>query len=604
MIKDYPQKLLRRNHSSALPSRMLFLDTETNPEPYEQGEIHTMRLAWSCYYERRGGPRKDTEIWLPWTKARPMWDYIAGLVHDQTQLYVFAHNIFFDLQSSWFFPLFTKWGWVLDFIHDKGLTYILVIRKGKKTIRLLSTTNWFDTKLSSLGDMIDLPKLEIDFNDTSDEALSVYCRRDVEIIKRVMLDYMSFVESNDLGKFAMTRAAQSLAAYRHRFMNQKIYIHDDEPIIDLEEKAYIGGRTECLSLGIQSGGPFLTLDINSMYPYVMRQFKYPYQLVDYKEHVNQDHLKEILDKYACVGNVKIATDDPIYALRHHGKIIFPVGEFETFLCTGGLKEALKRGHILDIKQLSIYRHADLFSSYVNYFYDLRQEAKTQENPVYTRVLKLFLNSLYGKFAQWQPETVETDDITFDGYWRMPTYDFLTGQTDMEIKLLNKVVRTIGRKPGARSFIAIAAHVTEYARLLLWTIIEQIGIDSVLYCDTDSVKIRAEDLPLVSYKLNDMDLGALKVESSSDYLDIRGSKNYVTETERKIKGVPVSAVEIAPYTFQYMTFLGQVAHLNRQVESGNIVQKTSRRSPYNYDKGNVSVRVKITPFRFEPGDPPF
>ncbi|GAJ09130.1 unnamed protein product, partial [marine sediment metagenome] len=255
--------------------------------------------------------------------------YVESLVHNKTQLYVFAHNIFFDLQSSWFFPLFTRWGWVLDFVHDKGLTYILVIKKDKKTIRLLSTTNWFDITVAELGDMIGLPKLEIDFTDTSDEALSIYCRRDVDIIKRAMIDYMFFVESHDLGKFAMTRAAQSLAAYRHRFMNQKIYIHSDEDSIALEEKAYIGGRTECFSLGIQSGGPFITLDINSMYPYVMRQFKYPCQLVGYKEHVDQDHLEEILSKYACAGQVTVDTNDPIYAMRHNRKIIFPVGEFET-----------------------------------------------------------------------------------------------------------------------------------------------------------------------------------------------------------------------------------------------------------------------------------
>ncbi|MBA7547091.1 hypothetical protein ES705_39493 [subsurface metagenome] len=533
-----------------------------------------------------------------------MWEYVAGLVHDHTQLYVFAHNIFFDLQASYFFPYFTKWGWVLDFVYDKGLTYILVIKKGRKTIRLLSTTNWFGTSVSKLGDMIDLPKLDIDFNNASDEALSVYCRRDVEIIKRVMGDYMAFVESHDLGKFAMTRAAQSLAAYRHRFMNQKIYIHSDEDIIALEEKAYVGGRTECFSLGIQSGGPFITLDVNSMYPYVMRQFQYPYQLVDYKEHVSQDHLDEILRKYSCVGQVKVSTEEPIYAVHHNGKIIFPVGEFETFLCSGGLKEALKRGHILNISKLSVYRHADLFSAYVDYFYGLRRAFQDENNPIYTRVLKLFLNSLYGKFAQWQPETIETEDITFDGYWRMPTYDFLTGEVDMEFKLLNKVIRTTGRIPGNRSFIAIAAHVTEYARLLLWSIIEAIGPEHVLYCDTDSVKIRARDLAKVKYRMNNEELGALKVETTCNYLDIRGSKNYVTETERKIKGVPVSAVEIAPYTFQYMTFLGQIAHLNKQVESGNIVQRASRHSPYHYDKGDIDVSVKITPFRFAPDDLPF
>jgi len=400
LINDYSQHFLRKKHSVALPGRMLFLDTETISEAYGQGEIHRMNIAWTCYCETRPGRDKPTEVWRYWTKANPMWSYIEGLVHTRTQLYVFAHNIFFDLQVSYFFPYFTRHGWVLDFIYDQGLTYILVIKKDKKTIRLLSTTNWFDMSLTKVGDMLNLPKLDIDFNNTTDDELATYCRRDVEIIKRAMLDYMSFVRDHDLGKFAMTRAAQSFGAYRHRFMSQKIHIHDDEDIIALEEQAYIGGRTECFRLGQQSGGPFVTLDVNSMYPFVMRQYNYPYQLVDYKIDVTPEHLDEILMKFACVAKVRVHTDIPVYAMRFNRKIVFPVGEFDTFLCTGGLQEALSRGHLKTVYKLAVYRKGDLFSRYVNYFYGLRQEAVVETNPVYTQILKKFLNSLYGKFAQW------------------------------------------------------------------------------------------------------------------------------------------------------------------------------------------------------------
>ncbi|GAJ11499.1 unnamed protein product, partial [marine sediment metagenome] len=254
-------------------------------------------------------------------------------------------------------------------------------------------------------DMIDLSKLDVDFGTVSDEQLKTYCRRDVEIIKTVMLQYIDFIESHDLGKFSLTRAAQSFAAYRHRFMDTKINIHTDQDIIDLEQNAYIGARCECFRFGIQEAGPFLSLDINSMYPYVMKMFRYPCRLINYRKNVPLDLAKDILLKFACVADVHLETDVPVYAVKHEQRVSFPVGSFRTFLCTGGLQEAMTRGHLKKIYRMSVYQKDDLFTQYVDFFYNLRSESKQENNPVYVRMLKLFLNSLYGKFAQWQPETI-------------------------------------------------------------------------------------------------------------------------------------------------------------------------------------------------------
>ena len=270
-MTDYPLRLLRKNHHSTMPSRIVFLDTETEQDQIGDEERHRMDMAWTCSYEKPHKGRAATEVWEFWTKQYPMWKYIEGLARKKTQLYIMAHNIFFDLQVSGFFRYFTRQGWVLEFIFDKGLTYILTIRKDKKTIKLVSTTNYFDTSLKKLGEMIGLPKLDIDFGQATDAERKIYCRRDVEILKVAMLQYIAFLEEHDLGRFSPTRAAQAFAAYRHRFMDAKINIHSDPEIIALEQKAYIGGRCECFSLGIQKGGPFISLDINSMYPYVMKQ---------------------------------------------------------------------------------------------------------------------------------------------------------------------------------------------------------------------------------------------------------------------------------------------------------------------------------------------
>ncbi|GAH94157.1 unnamed protein product, partial [marine sediment metagenome] len=82
-------------------------------------------------------------------------------------------------------------------------------------------------------------------------------------------------------KFSITKASQAFCAYRFRFMDHKIYIHNDVTVQNLERSAYIGGRVECFRLGKIPGKQFVSMDINSMYPFVMKAEKYPYELVSY-----------------------------------------------------------------------------------------------------------------------------------------------------------------------------------------------------------------------------------------------------------------------------------------------------------------------------------
>jgi len=134
--------------------------------------------------------------------------------------------------------------------------------------------------------------------------------------------------------------------------------------------------------------------------------------------------------------------------------------------------------------------------------------------------------------------------------------------------------------------------------LLWDLIKQVGTDRVLYCDTDSIKIRRSDLKHVKFPKHKTRLGALKVESTSEKLYIEGAKNYRTEKGRCIKGIPESAKEISPGVFSYRWFAGQVTHLEKNIKVGARVTDMKRTLTAEYSKGVVGSNGKVTPFRLE------
>ena len=599
------------------PSRLLFLDTETKVKKvketsdgtivtsgwdeylyngaYNEIDIHRFDLGWTCF-EKYDKDRKFTSPdWVLWHSSKKMMEYIESLAIVKSTLYIFGHNIFFDLQASDFFYWFTRWGWILDFLYDKGTTYLLSIHKSKKKITCVSTTNYFPFTLKRLGIFLRLPKLDIDFNNNSRFEKVTYCKRDTEIVKKAIEYYIEFLDRNDLGKFSLTRASQALTAYRYRFMTKPIYRHTQKDIIEIEANSYCGGRVECGFMGELPDDDYVSLDVNSMYPFIMRRFPSPTKLIDFQQNVSVRDLEWKLKNCSAIAEVIIDTDEPAYSIKRRGKLIFPTGSFQTTLCTGSLLRAISRNEIRAVNKLLLYKQDFIFDSYVSFFIQLKEKYSREKNFILRLIAKDFLNHLYGKFAQQKDVIEEIEDITFDGYSREETYDLVTGKTEIVTKIFNKQTITFGREPTSCYFVPISAHITDYARLYLYELMKCVGLDKVLYVDTDSLKIRKKHIGKLSKYLNEYELGGLKQEYEFRKFAIHGAKYYITEKSRKIKGIPLKAEYLGDNKYRYTLFTKQPTHLRAQITRFFITRPVEKTvNPY-YDKGKVSKEGIVTPF---------
>ncbi len=618
MIIDYHNKKLSRLSGSKIPQRWLFFDTETKSRPVYDNDSDRlltgwdaflykddfkgcqklrMKLCWTMFarYDKQSGFVGDS--WKFFTDTKRLWEYIVTLPVKGSPLYLIAHNIFFDLQCSDFFYWLTKAGWVLQFLYDKGLTYILSIRKGDLVIKCLSSTNFFPFGLKKLGETVGVSKIEIDFDKATRTQLIDYCRTDVKILKVAMQYYLSLLQTSDLGSFKLTRGSQAFNAYRYRFMAKDIFLHKHDEVTTLEQSGYFGGRVEARFLGQCKGRSFIHLDVNSLYPFIMRNCFVPVRLVRHKTCGSADEIKKLLKYYCIMADVNLKTDEPAYPYRYKGKLTFPVGSFTTTLCSEGLSYALKAGHIESVGFHAIYDKAKIFTDYVDYWHGMRKKYAKSDNKVMVEIAKNFLNFLYGKFAQ-QKDIVEMyDDITYDGYFREEVFDLVTRKTEVTTKLFNRVFRTFDRQPSNIYFCGIAAHITESARFYLYKLMKMAGLPNVLYCDTDSLKLQAKYLPVYKKMIHPTRLGALKLEGTSKALSIFGAKYYVTESSRRIKGVPAKAECIGEYRYEYTQFFRQAKHLRNQITRFMTIKKVTKTVAPFYDKGTVLADGRIIPLEF-------
>lgn len=593
IVKRRPH-ILKSNCKNELPRFIITVDTETEPIKLDdETEKHKLKLGYAIFWDRL----HDKKEYFYFENEKEFWEFIREKTKPKSKVYIFAHNFDFDWQvlQGWkILPKIIKGDYKLT-IFDSSNFIINYRTDNKCSLVFLSTTNYFKTSLKKIGELLGMEKMDIEFNKTSKEYLKEYCRRDTEIVLEIVKYYLKFLKDYNLGNFKYTAAGQSFAAYRHRFMKNKIYIHSNPEVVQLERESYRGGRNECFFIGEIQGETVYKLDINSMYPYVMKSYEYPTKLIKHFKNVSVQRLYEFMKEYLVIAKVKVKLNKPCIG-KKQSKLIFPVGTFEAVLCSPEIELIRKHGRILKVKEVALYEKAEIFKEFIEFFYNMRLKFKEERNEIMQFFSKLIMNSLYGKFGQ-KTESFKEVGFTEQGHYEIQKVYDMDNKKWVYRKIINgKIFQKEGYQEGSDSFVAIASFVTAYARCYLWKLIETAGTENVYYCDTDSLFCSKEGYNNLKEYLDNKELGKLKVEDISEFLEIRNCKDYTFNSEVKRKGIRKDAEQIGKNEFKQPQFIKNKGNLSKYKQDGAIVRTVIKKLKGTYDKGIVQSNGKVIPFK--------
>lgn len=532
---------LRRNRASKRPDLLLFVDVESYLDPLTgQRDHHRFRLGWACLCRYAPGQGMNVIGWHKITDPLDFWHTVSRLAVEHKRVYIVSHNIDYDARILHAFSILPGIGWKPNYIILADSCKFFTFTADKCTIALLDNLNYWQISLEDLGQEFGLAKLKIDLETASNDELSTYCKRDVQVLVKVWRYWLQFLDDHDLGDWAITLSSQSWNAYRHRFMPCKIGIHNRADAIKLERDSYKGGRCEVWRVGKFIGGPFYKLDVNGLYAYAMRNYPSPRKLVKVLYNVRPEYLRKLLESYLVVADVLLETDQPYYAITQKGYNVFPTGTFQTTLTTWEIAHALDHGHIRAIGAVAIYEPAHLFTAFIDYFTPLRQQYKAAGDTGRSLLCKMIRNSLYGKFGQRGYNQKVIADAPLDLVQVTRWVDAETGETCADWTFGGKTIRQHYTGEGKDSFPAIASHIAAAGRCILWDYAEMAGLENVYYADTDSLIVNAKGYERLADWIDPLKLGYLKLEGQSADLEIVAKKSYRFGQERTLKGIKKSA----------------------------------------------------------------
>lgn len=591
--------IIKHNKVTRIPSQFLFFDTETTSIRINEKTVQQVfKLVCSIYWQRERKDHAELIEKRVFHDTSEFWQYLTSKVYSKTPLTVISHNIDFDFTVVNGYDFLSKDHWDIVSFVDKNPPFIMRLEKGTASINIIDMYNFYRGSVKDMGKCVGLTKLEIDFKAANNQELEEYCMRDAEIVYAFFREYLTFIIKNDLGNFKETISGQALATYRHRFMKVKVYIHNRQDALDLERASYHGGRCECFYVGKTHGELIYKLDVNSMYAYVMRKNKFPTRLIKTLRYPSIEEVKKYIKHYALAGQFVLNTEEPVYPYKINKRTCYPIGKGIFNLTTPEIQYALRYNHIERCRVLYLYSIKDIFSSYVNFFYEQKKSARLYNNVVWSEISKLLLNSLYGKFGQHGSKWHKSKLAFKPGFYYIK--DVGKGDNKGEdIRVIGnrvEIQQSIGEN--YHSFPCIASHVTAYARMYFWRLIQTARIKNIYYVDTDSLFVNAEGFKRLHKFIHASNLGKLRLIGTSNYLELRGSKDYTFADAIVMKGLNKNSVQISDNEY----ICEQFPHTRSRIREGTInkavIKTYTKVMNYQYDKGIITTNGRVEPYHLQ------
>jgi len=302
---------------------------------------------------------------------------------------------------------------------------------------------------------------------------------------------------------------------------------------------YYGGRVECFYNGIIEK-EFKVIDINSAYPFAMTHY-HPYGedfIIDDRLPVSKSAIEKSFIRLT-------AESTGAFPFRSKSGLQFPNdGEIREFTITGWeYLAALETGNLKHCKihDVYIFDESITFTNYVEHFFKLKADSKAAGNKANTLIAKLFLNSLYGKFAanpDHYNEYIIIESDLIDAVQNDKTNQYIFSGTFGKWAVMQQPL------PEERQRyynIAVAASITGFVRAYLYRAMNK--CKGVMYCDTDSIS--CEDTSDLAIGPN---LGEWELEAVCNYGAIAGKKMYAFQKldgkwKTATKGVKISPEEV-------------------------------------------------------------
>lgn len=639
---------LKKTTGNAFPAQTICVDTWLKPyeKPVSQGlDYGQFEMAY-CWRWKGDGEAGLAHCRNFCTKPADLMQWILRFAHKGTVTWLFAFDLLPQLHA-WGFWDDVELG-IIELVNDDPWAQPPPGEKRARRWRgycvLENPPNIVVCRGRNKGGtirMVDLRNYGLEFLTDSEPgkpapSVNGYGAVDWDVIKRdqtwdrcwrvgcFVQRMVSTLKACDWGSLQATSGSQAMYSYRHKYMVDKLLVHEDQEILELERASYYGGRCEARYVGkvapvmvenleIMAGeitqntwkrtGPIHHLDFNSLYPYCAANAAMPGVLAGPLLGISIAGLTDLCNKMVNIATVDIVTPTPLYPVRQGEITIWPTGRFRTTLAGAELAFALQARHVIRLGDVVSYYPCSPFADWAEETYAMRLAFKAEGHKACASWVKSMLVALPGKLGQRSRRWVDAPEVAATSpyaTWWQP--DKKTGQLERYRSIGWAVQKMIDAGEHAESLPAVAACITAAARVRLAAVITCAGWNNVYYCDTDGIFVNTDGAGALAAAgwISDSELGLLSLRAVYKEVEIMGIKHYKADGQLVCAGLPASAHKGDDGVYRYVTTEALPLALSRGHVPGGLAEIKSHTPDKVYRHGVVQPSGWVRPYVIEGG----
>lgn len=586
---------------TSIPRHVVIMDSET--EKCDQSlsglsEYHRLKLGIARYL-RYSPAGYVTAREVTFRSSDALFDFVSKAGPKKDHLWILAHNFAFDAAVCGIYDWIDSGKLIIDKRSDaewkgRGQTksgvskrrfsvclerspwFIIGHINGRK-VSLVDTLNYWPIPLVEIGRKIGIEKGTYEDAVGNDDELEEYCRNDVAILEEAFKRTAFIVGSFSRGQWRTTMSQMSDSHFCTDRVSREIRHHELPEIKTDERKAYYGGESYCWYVGrvspdmddrtfrefvkgdnlnVPVDAVCFSIDVNSLYPFVMQGERYPVEYSTTMRDVDVRTMDRICDQYCVVAECVIRGTNARFPVRHNGRVRYPIGQYVTWLTTPEVQRAIQNGQLIGCPLVHVYRCKRLFVPFVSHWTEIRYRYESNGGRFESGICKLLMNSLYGRFGRRMSSWV-TDEKRHPrerwSNWIEVNID--TGEM-IQCRSIGSAVQTkTDRGEVKRNFPAIAAHVTAYGREQMRSFRSFLPTGSVLYQYVDSLLVTRSGLIAAHDRgmIVNGRMGKFKIEDSHHDVEIRSVGDYTVDGVRVTCGMHAERIADANGSYSALEF---------------------------------------------------
>jgi len=530
---------IRGNRQERIPPRMVAFDTESRS--YRNGDVETQEWRVGCAIRFRTDlASADHAEGRVFDTPLALWQWVSEFCRKGTRTVVWAHNLSHDVRISQALTTLPSLGFVLEWCNLDQSVSSMTWRSDHGTLVFADTYTWVPLPLSTMAPMVGLVKFDMPQERVSDEIWCTYCMRDAQIVYRVVSELVSFVRDSHLGNWQPTGAGMAYATWRHKFMECKILVHDDNSALEAERMAMYTGRAEAWKHGVFSGPVWTEVDMRNAYVTIGAECELPRKLHMRVGKIELRKYRHLCDTYRVLARCDVRTMVPVLPSRQGAKTIWPIGEFQGWFWDTEVNCAIRYGADIEIREAYCYAKGPVLASWAEWILSILREHDSATPPIVRTWLKHCSRALIGRLAlrtkSWEYWGENPDGIT--GITHITDLETNTTRRLMHVGDQTLIETDAGESEN--SVPMITGWVMSECRVRLWEAMNAAGLGHLAHVDTDSLLTDQPGLSALTTATGGRWPSLWAIKGSWRTIDVRGPRHYYRGGERVIAGIPRSA----------------------------------------------------------------